>query len=97
MQEVTRPLTGGQGDSPRAWLTVSMSWGCSQCSHCDQIAEPSKCFEIRMAIPAVQPRQLKQSSREITDGVGQLLAQPLSLEMGHIKVLDEIPQQNCPR
>lgn len=56
----------------------------------------SKCFEIRMAIPAVQAGQLQQQHRDHRPGWA-MLAQPLSSEMGHIKVLDKTPQQNSPR
>lgn len=73
-----------------------MAWGWSQGSHCHQISEPSKCFKIRVPIPNVQARQLKQSSTGMAARIGQLLAQLLSLEMGHIKVLYKIPQQNSP-
>lgn len=76
--------------------TASMAWGWSQGSHCHQISEPSKCFKIRVPIPTVQARQLKQSSTGMAARIGQLLAQLLSLEMGHIKVLYKIPQQNSP-
>lgn len=89
MQEVTGLLTWGQArgmaDSQHVlgMFTVPSD------------NRASKCFEIRMAIPPVQAGQLKHST-EITDWAGQLLAQLLSLEMGHIKVLYKTPQQNSP-
>lgn len=56
--------TGGQA------MADTMSWAWSQSSHCHQRAELSKRFEIRKTIPTEQPRQLKQSSREIPDWAG---------------------------
>lgn len=71
MQEVTGLLTGDRG-------TVSMSWGCSQGSHCHQIrSQQTSEIRIRMTIPTVQARQLKESSRGIPGWLGQLLAQLL--------------------
>lgn len=92
MQEVTGLLTWGQA---RGMADSQHVLGMFTVQPLPSDNRASKCFEIRTAIPPVQAGQVKHST-EITDWAGQLLAQLLSLEMGHIKVLYKTPQQNSP-